>query len=69
VRRAATLMQNYYVQYWPMFAIGGRYLTSPTQVGQHMRADAHEDEQQEAALKVMDYLVEKSKQPLPVAAK
>ena len=69
VRRAATLMQNYHVEYWPMFAVGGKYLTSPTQVGQHMRQDATEDEQQDAALKVMDYLVEKSKQPATAPAK
>lgn len=65
VRRAGTMMQNYRIDYWPQIVVNGKYTTSPSQVGQGMRNEPSEAEQQEAALKVLDYLVEKS---LPAAA-
>lgn len=65
VRRAGHMMQNYRINYWPVVVVGGKYVTSPSQVGENMRGEPTEREQQEASLKVMDYLVQKAK---PAAA-
>ena len=60
LRRANTLAGNYQISFWPQIAIDGHYLTSPSQVGEAMPELATEAAQQEAALKVMDFLVAKA---------
>ena len=69
VRRAASMMQMYYVQYWPMVVVGGKYITSPSQAREGMKGEPDSTEQHMAALKVMDYLVEKSKPAAAASAK
>lgn len=69
VRRADYMMQAYQVNYWPVVVVGGKYLTSPSQVGANMSGAPTEREQQEASLRVMDYLVQKSKAASAAAAK
>lgn len=69
VRRAGHMMQAYRVNYWPLVVVGGKYVTSPSQVGQHMRGEPGEGEQQDASLKVMDYLVRKARPATSAAAK
>jgi thiol:disulfide interchange protein DsbA len=69
VRRAASMMQMYYVQYWPMVVVGGKYITSPSQAREGMKGEPGSTEQHMAALKVMDYLVEKSKPAAAASAK
>ena len=69
VRRAGNLMQAYGINYWPVVAVGGKYITSPSQVGANMSGAPSEREQQEASLRVMDYLVQKSKAASAAAAK
>lgn len=65
VRRADALAQAYGIARWPQVAIDGRFLTSPSQVGEH-NPDLHsEAEQQQAALRVMDHLVAKAKAERP----
>lgn len=61
VRRAAALMDAYQVDHWPMIAIDGRFLTSPSQASQASGALQTEAEQQQSALQVMDFLVAKAK--------
>ncbi len=61
VRRAATMMDAYQVDHWPMIAIDGRFLTSPSQATQGSGVAQTEAEQQRSALQVMDYLVAKAK--------
>jgi thiol:disulfide interchange protein DsbA len=61
VRRAATLMQNYRVDFWPNIVIEGKYQTSPSQGSAHIRPVPHEDLQVDRALQIMDMLVEKAR--------
>jgi thiol:disulfide interchange protein DsbA len=61
VRRAAAMMNEYQVDHWPMIAIDGRFLTSPSMANPEGSAAQTETEQQQVALQVMDALVEKAK--------
>jgi thiol:disulfide interchange protein DsbA len=61
VRQADAKALAYHVNYWPLVAIDGRYLTSPSQAGETMAEPRTEAAQQQAALQVMDYLVAKAK--------
>lgn len=65
VRRAAAMMSEYGVDHWPLIAIDGRFITSPsmaTEGQSHDHTHGHnEAEQQAATLQVMDVLVAKAK--------
>jgi thiol:disulfide interchange protein DsbA len=63
LRRAGAMMEAYGVDRWPLIAIDGRYLTSPSHAGAGTGLDAGgtEVEQQQRALRIMDYLVAKAK--------
>jgi thiol:disulfide interchange protein DsbA len=61
INRAASMMEAYRIESWPMIAIDGHYLTSPYQAGQGGPAGATEKDQQQAALVVMDHLLAKAK--------
>lgn len=61
VNRSQSLAQAYRIEYWPLVAVGGRYLTSPSMVGQALQPQPGEPEQQRMALQVMDYLVAKAR--------
>lgn len=66
VRRAANMMNDYKVDHWPMVAVDGRFITSPSMANPE-ESHAHgshahsESEQQQVALQVMDALVAKAK--------
>lgn len=60
VNRAQGLTKAYKIEQWPMLAVGGRYLTSPYQAGSTVKPNLAEAEGQQAALKVMDFLVAKA---------
>jgi thiol:disulfide interchange protein DsbA len=62
LRRAGAMMDAYHVDRWPLVAIGGRWLTSPSHAGAHAQGARTEAEQQDMALRVMDYLVAKVRQ-------
>jgi thiol:disulfide interchange protein DsbA len=62
LRRTGAMMDAYHVDRWPLVAIGGRYLTSPSHAGAHAKEARTEAEQQDMALRVMDYLVAKARQ-------
>jgi thiol:disulfide interchange protein DsbA len=62
LRRAGAMMDAYHVDRWPLVAIGGRWLTSPSHAGAHAQGARTEAEQQDMALRVMDYLVARAKQ-------
>ena len=65
VRRAAVMMNEYKVDHWPLLAIDGRFITSPSMAssgGAHDHAHGHnEAELQANALRVLDALVAKAK--------
>jgi thiol:disulfide interchange protein DsbA len=62
LRRAEAMMGGYRIDQWPMIAIDGRFLTSPSQANEGVpEPRGTEAEQQQAALQVMDYLVAKAK--------
>jgi thiol:disulfide interchange protein DsbA len=61
LRRAATMMDTYQVQFWPVLVIDGRWQTSPSQAGAHMPEGSSEAQEQQAALQIMDELVAKAK--------
>jgi thiol:disulfide interchange protein DsbA len=61
VRRVDSLMDAYQVEFWPMIAIDGRWITSPTHAGKRMPEGSSEAQQQQAVLQVMDALVAKAK--------
>ncbi|WP_426173543.1 thiol:disulfide interchange protein DsbA/DsbL [Massilia sp. TWR1-2-2] len=61
LRRADAMMGAYRVDSWPMVAVGGRYMTSPSQAGEASSAPLTEAQQGQAALQVMDFLVAKAK--------
>jgi thiol:disulfide interchange protein DsbA len=61
LRRAGAMMAAYRIDQWPMVAIGGRYMTSPSQAGESVKTAQTEEQQQQAALQVMDFLVAKAK--------
>ena len=59
-RRATQLQGDYKVDGVPLVAIDGRYMTSPSIVGNTLGKKTSEAEQQAAALRVMDALVMKA---------
>jgi thiol:disulfide interchange protein DsbA len=61
MRRADAMMDAYRVDSWPMVAIDGRFLTSPSLANQQSRQALTENEQQQNALQVMDQLVARAK--------
>ena len=60
-RRANTMMAAYRIDGWPTVAIDGRYLTSPAQAGEGDKSLQTEEQLQQGALKVMDFLVQKAR--------
>jgi thiol:disulfide interchange protein DsbA len=60
VNRAQGMTKAYQIGHWPMIAVGGRYMTSPFQAGSTSKPQLGEAEGQQAALKVMDFLVAKA---------
>jgi thiol:disulfide interchange protein DsbA len=61
LRRAEGMMQAYKVDHWPMVAIDGKYTTSPSMANKNAPAGMTEEQQQQNALMVMDFLVAKAK--------
>jgi thiol:disulfide interchange protein DsbA len=61
VQHADARVAAYQVNYWPQVAIDGRFVTSPSQANQGATEALTEAQQQQAALRVMDYLVDKAK--------
>jgi thiol:disulfide interchange protein DsbA len=61
LRRADRMMGEYRIDQWPMVAIDGRFLTSPTLAGEGSKAPQSEEQLQQSALQVMDFLVAKAK--------
>jgi thiol:disulfide interchange protein DsbA len=61
LRRADRMMAEYRIDQWPMVAIDGRFLTSPTLAGEGSKAPQTEEQLQQSALQVMDFLVAKAK--------
>jgi protein dithiol oxidoreductase (disulfide-forming) len=61
LRRANAMMAAYRIDGWPTVAIDGRYLTSPSIAGDGDKSLQTEDQLQQGAIKVMDFLVAKSK--------
>ncbi|NIA56656.1 thiol:disulfide interchange protein DsbA/DsbL [Massilia sp. TW-1] len=61
LRRAATMMDAYGVDRWPLVVIDGRYVTSPSHAGAGAPEGTTEAQQQQQALQVMDFLVAKAK--------
>jgi thiol:disulfide interchange protein DsbA len=61
LRRAGAMMTAYRIDQWPMVAIDGRFMTSPSQAGEAAKTAQTEEQQQQAALQVMDFLVAKAK--------
>jgi thiol:disulfide interchange protein DsbA len=65
LRRAGAMMDAYRIDRWPMVAIGGRFLTSPSHANTAAIAAGKtrtESQQGQVALQVMDYLVAKARQ-------
>jgi thiol:disulfide interchange protein DsbA len=62
LRRADAMMDAYHIDRWPVVAIGGRWLTSPSHANQNSGEARTEAQQQDVALQVMDYLVAKARQ-------
>lgn len=65
LRRADAMMDAYHIDRWPMIAIGGRYLTSPSHANESAIAAGEarsEAQQHQVVLQVMDYLVGKARQ-------
>lgn len=61
VRRADAMMRGYNVTFWPMIAIDGRYITSPSQADQGSKSAKNEEQLNAQALTVMDVLVAKAR--------
>lgn len=61
LRRAAAMMDAYGVDRWPLVAIDGRFITSPSHAGAGAPEGTTEAQQQQTALQVMDFLVAKAK--------
>jgi thiol:disulfide interchange protein DsbA len=59
ISRATQLMGAYKVNSWPLIAIDGRFITSPSMVGK-ATAQRTEEGQNRALLPVMDWLVAKA---------
>jgi thiol:disulfide interchange protein DsbA len=61
IRKATALMEAYGVDSWPMFAIDGKYVTSPTMADEGVKAAKTEADLHAQGLQVMDFLVAKAK--------
>jgi len=64
LRRSERMMADYRIDSWPTIAVGGRYLTSPSQAGTGapgLQSAQTETQLQQSALSVMDFLVAKAK--------
>lgn len=61
VKRVAQLQTNYKIEQVPLVIIDGRYITSPFKAGSLVGHEKSEPELQQAAVKIMDDLVAKSK--------
>jgi thiol:disulfide interchange protein DsbA len=61
LRRADAMMAAYKVDHWPMVAIDGKYTTSPSMANKNAPENMTEVQQQEHALQVMDFLVDKAR--------
>ena len=61
LRRTSALMEAYHIDSWPMIAIDGRWLTAPYTASSHLPGPLDEAQQQQEALRVMDFLVAKAR--------
>jgi thiol:disulfide interchange protein DsbA len=61
VMRASEQMDIYHVDRWPYLAIGGHYVTSPSQISHGMPPNSDEESLIQGAFQVMDFLVAKAK--------
>jgi thiol:disulfide interchange protein DsbA len=61
LRRAEGMMTAYKVDHWPMVAIDGKYITSPSMANKNAPQNMTEAQQQDHSLQVMDFLVAKAK--------
>ena len=61
VRKATAMMETYGVDSWPMFAIDGKYVTSPTMADEGSKSATTEAQLHAEGLQVMDFLVAKAK--------
>ena len=61
LRRANAMMGAYRIDQWPMVAVDGRFMTSPSQAGEGDKSLQSEEQLQQGALKVMDFLVAKAR--------
>ena len=61
VRRASSLMDTYGVDSWPMFAIDGKYVTSPSMADEGVKAAKTEADLHAQGFQVMDILIAKAK--------
>ncbi|MBJ7314207.1 thiol:disulfide interchange protein DsbA/DsbL [Rugamonas sp. CCM 8940] len=61
VRKASAMMDAYKVDSWPMLAIDGRFITSPSMADEGSKAAATEAQLHTEALQVMDVLLAKAK--------
>ncbi|NMM38784.1 MAG: thiol:disulfide interchange protein DsbA/DsbL [Glaciimonas sp.] len=69
VRTATQLQADYKIDGVPTVAVGGHYITSPSIAGAGLSGSQPEAALQDAALKVMDFLVAKTARELGEAAK
>lgn len=60
INRAQATVTAYAVDHWPLIAIGGRYVTSPSKVANAVNTQMTAEEQHKAALGVMSFLVMKA---------
>ena len=61
VRRANAMMEAYKVDSWPMIAIDGRFITSPSMANEGSKSAQTEAQLHAQALTVMDFLIAKAK--------
>jgi thiol:disulfide interchange protein DsbA len=61
VRKSISMMDAYGVDSWPMIAIDGKYVTSPTMANEGSKSATTEAELHAEGLQVMDFLVAKAK--------
>lgn len=59
LRRATAMMDLYKIEFWPVVIVDGRFQTSPHQAGSATAKS--EGEQQQAAIQVLDFLVDKAR--------
>ncbi len=61
VRRTSTMMDAYQIDSWPMIAVDGRFITSPSMADEGQKSAATETQLHGEVLQVMDVLVAKAK--------